>query len=81
MAKGRIHIALEECKGCKLCIAFCPRECISTGESINEKGYFPAAFHPQGSKDGCNGCAFCATVCPDVAITVYRESSSRRGVS
>ena len=81
MAKGSIQIALEECKGCKLCVAHCPRKCISIGTTINENGYFPAEFTPNAGERGCNGCSFCATICPDVAITVYRASTRERGAS
>ncbi len=72
--RGRIVIDRERCKGCHLCIEFCPNNRIEVDESLNKKGYFPARSKEnisEGEK-GCVGCAICATVCPDVAIEVYR---------
>ena len=80
MVKGKIDIDFEECKGCQLCISFCPRNTISRGTELNKKGYFPAKFTPDTGR-GCNGCTLCAIVCPDVAIIVKREHSSKRGGS
>jgi 2-oxoglutarate ferredoxin oxidoreductase subunit delta len=78
MAKknGLIEIDRELCKGCQLCIAFCPNELISVSDELNQMGYYPAKFTEGDSETGdptCNGCATCALVCPDIAIEVYRE--------
>lgn len=85
MAKGCIEIDFEECKGCQLCIAFCPQNTISEGTELNQKGYFPAKFTPgfesdarDGTGKGCNGCALCAIVCPEVAIVVKRNQPSQK---
>ncbi|NQU14493.1 MAG: 4Fe-4S dicluster domain-containing protein [Desulfobacteraceae bacterium] len=72
--KGKIVIDKERCKGCHLCIEFCPNNRIEVDELLNKKGYSPARSKEnvtEGEK-GCVGCAICATVCPDVAIEVYR---------
>jgi 2-oxoglutarate ferredoxin oxidoreductase subunit delta len=68
--KGKIVIDQVLCKGCALCIAFCPTKSITVSEKLNAAGYLPSAFKEQSE---CNGCASCATVCPEVAIEVYRE--------
>ena len=69
-ARGRIVIDRETCKGCKYCIAACPKGAIALDEGINGMGYFPALFkHP--SK--CTGCAMCARMCPEIAIEVWKE--------
>ncbi len=67
--KGCIEIDQGLCKGCGLCIAFCPKETISTSDKLNASGYLPAVFNEDG---GCTGCAICALVCPEVVIEVYR---------
>jgi len=67
--KGSIQIDEERCKGCALCIEFCPKEAISLSDKLNLKGYFVVAFE---EKKGCTGCATCAVMCPEVAIEVYR---------
>ncbi|MEJ5348003.1 MAG: 4Fe-4S binding protein [Desulfosoma sp.] len=49
------------CKGCGICAAFCPRECIEMGEDGN-----PVVK----DADRCTGCGFCEIHCPDFAISV-----------
>ncbi len=67
--KGYIEINQELCKGCQICIAFCPKQVICPTEKVNNAGYSPATFNNSGE---CTGCATCAVVCPEVAIEVYR---------
>jgi 2-oxoglutarate ferredoxin oxidoreductase subunit delta len=68
--KGYIEINQEVCKGCELCISFCPKKTIAASGKLNAAGYGPASFDSVGE---CTGCAVCALVCPEVAIEVYRE--------
>ena len=68
-AKGYIEIDQGACKGCQICIAFCPKDAICLSEKFNASGYLPVLFNSQGE---CTGCAICAVVCPEVAIEVYR---------
>jgi len=67
--KGYIEIDQDLCKGCELCICFCPKKIISLSDKLNSNGYLPASFNDSGE---CTGCATCAVVCPEVAIEVYR---------
>jgi len=67
--KGHILIDGERCKGCSLCIDFCPKTSISLSDELNLKGYFVAAFAPGSA---CNGCGSCALMCPEAAIEVTR---------
>jgi len=67
--KGYIDIDHDLCKGCELCIWFCPKKVISLSDKLNPNGYLPASFNGSGE---CTGCAICAVVCPEVAIEVYR---------
>ena len=69
--KGYIEISEELCKGCEICISFCPKGVISLSDRLNASGYLPAVFNDDDSQ--CTGCAICAVVCPEVAIEVYRE--------
>ena len=69
-AKGRIEIDAERCKGCQICLTFCPKNCISVAKEPNLKGYYPAVYDDPEQK--CNGCTICAVTCPDIAIEVYR---------
>ncbi len=68
--KGTIEIDQERCKGCLLCIEYCPKKAISLSGKLNLKGYFVARLNDD---NGCNGCATCAVVCPEVAIEVYKS--------
>lgn len=66
---GKIMIDAELCKGCKLCLAACPRKLIRIGEKNNSMGYY---YAEQAQAEQCNGCALCAVMCPDSAISVYK---------
>jgi 2-oxoglutarate ferredoxin oxidoreductase subunit delta len=66
---GKIIIDMERCKGCGLCVAFCPHGCIVISGKSNKNGFFPA----QTNNTNCTGCASCAIVCPDAVIAVYRD--------
>ena len=70
MAKYKIVINAEKCKGCELCIHFCPKGVLGIDDSkTNSKGYHPAS----PLNEDCVGCLSCATMCPDCAVTVLAE--------
>lgn len=70
MAENRIEINSNECKGCRVCVEACPRECIVIGTDINSQGYQYAKFE----KHECTACGICYYVCPEPgAITVFKE--------
>jgi 2-oxoglutarate ferredoxin oxidoreductase subunit delta len=69
VTKGTIIINSELCKGCELCIHFCPKKVITQSVKLNAAGYPPALYSDKGE---CTGCAICALVCPECAIEVYR---------
>ena len=61
--RGRVTIFGTWCKGCGICIEFCPQSVFET----NGQGRPVVAF-PQK----CTACHWCDTHCPDMAITVHR---------
>jgi 2-oxoglutarate ferredoxin oxidoreductase subunit delta len=65
----KIDIKTDKCKGCLLCIVFCPKGAIEVGDKLNLRGV--KAVKP---KDGaeCTGCSMCAIICPDCCIEVYK---------
>ena len=67
---GAITIDREACKGCELCVHFCPLKLIVMSDNINSKGYQYSVYRDERNK--CTGCALCAKICPDVAIEVWR---------
>jgi len=81
----KITIKKDKCKGCLLCISFCPKGLIIVDNDLNRKGVRPAKFSRRANKiaDGippgagkdnseCLGCTMCAIICPDCCIEVYK---------
>lgn len=66
---ARIEVNEDLCKGCGICVHYCPPSVIELAERISLKGYHPAELKDES---GCTGCAVCGKVCPDLAIEVYR---------
>ena len=66
----RVIFYEDRCKGCKLCIKFCPQQIIEIDkDKINQKGFYPVHVT---QKEKCTGCTSCAIMCPDLAIEVER---------
>ena len=79
MAKGRIEVDENLCKGCTLCTYVCPKGLIEMAEDrLTPRGYHPAVLVDPDLE--CTGCAICGVVCPDAAITVYRWVHEEKAV-
>ncbi len=62
MPKQKVHeIVIEEewCKGCGICVHFCPKKVLS----MNKAGKVFVV-----NLDECIGCKLCEQRCPDLAI-------------
>lgn len=59
--RGRVIIFAKWCKGCRLCVEFCPRGVLAIGEDE-----IPYVALPEN----CSACRWCETHCPDLAIVV-----------
>ncbi len=70
MPEGKIEIDRERCKGCELCLAFCPKGLLAGDGPINAGGYRSVRFSPGRGQEACDACARCARMCPDAAIEV-----------
>ena len=69
MAKRyRVLFNKDKCKGCELCVSFCPKKILAMDEGVNNKGYHPAGITDESA---CVGCRSCATMCPDCCISIY----------
>ncbi len=68
-----IEVNKEYCKGCGLCIRFCPVDALERAEELNERGI----YEPIEIEDKCTGCRLCEMICPDFAIIVEEEEEKK----
>jgi len=67
---AKVTVSIDYCKGCSLCVDFCPQHIMELDPGIiTAKGYHPATCI---DADRCTACLSCAMMCPDVAITIER---------
>jgi 2-oxoglutarate ferredoxin oxidoreductase subunit delta len=66
----KIYIDTRVCKGCGLCVYYCPRTVLHLSDRRNQKGYSVAEVIDASE---CVGCKLCEIGCPDVAIFVTDE--------
>jgi len=62
--RGVVHLQVERCKGCRLCIEYCPTGVLALSTEFNAKGY----HYPTVAADTCIACQACSTICPEYAI-------------
>jgi 2-oxoglutarate ferredoxin oxidoreductase subunit delta len=78
MAKGKVVVDVNRCKGCGLCTNICPSKILIINQDrFNTKGYHPVMV---SNPESCVGCGSCAIICPDIVFTVYRYIEQRLGV-
>ena len=66
----KIEINENLCKGCEICIEFCPFTIFGKSDKLNRKGYYlPIVL----IEDKCNGCRLCELLCPELAIVLTKE--------
>jgi 2-oxoglutarate ferredoxin oxidoreductase subunit delta len=61
-----VEINRDLCKGCGICIAFCPKEVLELDE--HEKAVVRRL-------EDCNACGLCELRCPDIAVEVKKAES------
>ena len=64
----KLEFNKDKCKGCELCVGFCPKKILALTDTVNAKGYRPAGVV---NEEECIGCQSCAMMCPDLCITIY----------
>ncbi len=70
-----VKIDEERCKGCQICINFCPSGALKASKKFNKKGFHPVEV-VNGEK--CSGCGMCFLVCPDTAIEIQRQNKDEK---
>jgi 2-oxoglutarate ferredoxin oxidoreductase subunit delta len=69
-SKMEVMIAEDLCKGCSICVDFCPRKALQQSKKLTRRGFYP----PERVKEKeCSGCRLCELTCPDLAIWVVEN--------
>ena len=71
---GQVYLISERCKGCRICIQFCPRNILQESTMMNAKGYHYPEVVP-GMEESCVHCEFCTMICPEFAIFTLEVAS------
>ncbi|MDR2634302.1 MAG: 4Fe-4S binding protein [Treponema sp.] len=72
--RGRVVIDQEVCKGCLLCVHFCPMNVLEAASRRNSTGTYPSQT---AHLEKCTACGNCFEVCPDLCITVYAREGEK----
>lgn len=64
-SRVKVIVNADRCKGCELCVEYCPRNILKISSSSNIKGY----HYPEVTDESrCANCRFCQALCPEFAI-------------
>ena len=63
MAGGVVEINRDWCKGCGICVVFCPKKALEKDDHEKARWARP---------EECNLCGVCELRCPDMAIEVRK---------
>jgi 2-oxoglutarate ferredoxin oxidoreductase subunit delta len=75
---GQVYLIPDRCKGCEVCVHFCPRDVLSISDQRNAKGYrIPMVVNRQENE--CINCEFCTLVCPEFAIFTLPNEADQNG--
>jgi len=64
-----IHIDGEVCKGCGLCVHYCPKDVLRLSDHLNVRGYRVVEVY---QNENCIQCKMCEFGCPDLAIFIEK---------
>lgn len=67
---SRVRIKQNRCKGCYLCLAWCPRKNLKKDTALNEAGIFAVTVIDENN---CTGCGMCFAVCPECCIEIESQ--------
>jgi 2-oxoglutarate ferredoxin oxidoreductase subunit delta len=63
--RGQVSINWDCCKGCGICVEFCPPKVLKLSDQFNDHGYHPPIVV---NEEACTGCDLCGLYCPDFAV-------------
>ncbi len=66
----KVKLIKDRCKGCLLCVVYCPKGLLKKSKDLNKLGVYPVVF--AGKEGDCTGCSFCAIMCPECGIEIYK---------
>jgi len=67
---AKIYVDSHLCKGCGICVEFCPRGVFKLKEDLSESGIHTALATEE---EKCTACHLCELYCPDFAIAVVEK--------
>ena len=69
VSRPKVEVNVKWCKGCGICVAFCPKNALALGD--DGKVYV-------ANPEACSGCRLCELRCPDFAVTVLGGERDER---
>jgi 2-oxoglutarate ferredoxin oxidoreductase subunit delta len=66
----KLFVYRRWCKGCGICVEFCPKDVFEMGPDGHAEVVFP---------EQCADCGLCVVLCPDFAIKGPLPRSVKRG--
>ncbi|MGI6097498.1 MAG: 4Fe-4S binding protein [Dethiobacteria bacterium] len=61
--KAEVTIKKDWCKGCGICVHYCPKGVLAMSENLKAEVKNP---------EECTGCGNCEIYCPDFAVSLRR---------
>ena len=76
--KAEVRIRKDMCKGCGLCVFYCPVKHLRLSSTLNKRG---VVFAQAKDETQCVGCGFCFFICPEscIEVAVYQQPEKKNG--
>jgi 2-oxoglutarate ferredoxin oxidoreductase subunit delta len=68
LPRGEVRIFDNWCKGCGLCVEFCPADVLGLGVEGRPRAIYP---------EKCTACRWCELHCPDFAIYIIEPGAGK----
>ena len=70
----KVKFDTARCKGCGLCVLFCPTQSLKMASDLNDQGQ---PYPELCSEQTCTTCGLCFRMCPDGAIEVRQDKPAK----